>query len=252
MEVEVITSLIGIIGITLSAVFSGFGYFFKVRAEKLKTIRQILFYLLEFRAHVLASSLSPNELYEQYVEECKKYFDKKKIEGIVIPEQNQDLMLGYFANIIEHITPEMSLDFISGYASTINELAKEKPILAFKLRGKDVTTRMMTVQKGYLEQLQNTELFSADNEIGDFLRKQVTEVHLKALNEMLKLLDEELLIVSRFCGVMHYFEVQKILKSIKRPSIRLEDFGIEEMFDEMLNTYPNQTIPRYEHVEENG
>lgn len=156
MEVQVVASLIGIFGVTLSALFSGFGYFFKIRTEKLRTTRQVLFYLLEFRAYVLASSVSPTELYEQYLEQCQKYFDKKKIEGIAIPQQNRDLMLGYFSNLIEQITPELSESFIVEYEQTINSLAKENPVLAFQLRGKDMATKLVSLQKVYLEQLQKS------------------------------------------------------------------------------------------------
>ncbi|PMO35294.1 hypothetical protein BCT11_22965 [Vibrio sp. 10N.222.52.B12] len=252
MEVQVIAALIGIAGVTLSAVFSGFGYYAKVRAEKLRTTRQVLFYLLEFRAHVLASAMSPSELYDQYLNECRKYFDKKRIAGVVIPQQNQELMLGYFSQLIEQITPELSQEFISGYSNTINELAKDKPILAFQLRGKDVATKMVMLQKSYLEQLQSTDLFATDQSISAFLQKQVTEAHDNGLREVLALLDEELTVVSRACGVVHYIKVRKIVKSKVKPTTNLEDVGIEEMFDSLLLAFSHHINSEQECVENDG
>ncbi len=234
MEVQVIVALIGIFGVTLSAVFSGFGYYTKLRAEKLRTTRQVLFYLLEFRAHVLASAMSPSELYDQYINECQRYFDKKRIAGVVIPQQNQELMLGYFSQLIEQITPELSQEFISEYSNTINELAKDKPILAFQLRGKDVTSKMVLLQKSYLEQLQNTELFTSDQSTSIFLQNQITGAHANGLREILALLDEELAVVSKACGVSYYIKVRKITKSKVKPISNLEELGIEDMFDSLL------------------
>ncbi|MGR6500610.1 hypothetical protein [Shewanella sp. Koi 1] len=249
MEVQVIAALIGTVGITLSAVFSGFGYFFKLRAEKLRTTRQVLFYLLEFRTYVLASAVSPSELYEQYILECQKYFDKKRILGIVIPQQNQDLMLGYFSKAIAQVTPELSQEFISGYSNTINELAKDKPILAFQLRGKDVATKMILLQKAYLEQLQCTELFTSNKSISTFLQKQLADTHEHGLKEILGLLDEELKVVSKACGVSYYIKIRKVIKSKVKPTTNLADIGIGERFDQFLLAFTHHINSEKELVE---
>ncbi|EHS1090863.1 hypothetical protein KVQ40_003404 [Vibrio cholerae] len=252
MEVQVVASLIGIVGITLSAIFSGFGYFFKIRTEKLRTTRQVLFYLLEFRAYVLASSVSPTELYEKYLEQCQKYLDKKKIEGIAIPQQNQDLMLGYFSNVIEQITPKLSESFIIEYEQTIISLSKENPILAFQLRGKDMATKLVSLQRVYLEQLQQSEIFTSNESLGGFLKSQITEVHSKGLNEILDLLNQELRTVSKACGFIHYLQIRKITNNRSKPSSDLDDIGIDELFDGLLSAYSHHVKLENTHTGNNG
>ncbi|EGQ7665379.1 MULTISPECIES: hypothetical protein [Vibrio harveyi group] len=252
MEVQVIASLIGVGGITLSALLGGFGYFFKVRAESLKVTRQTLFYLLEFRAHTLASAFDSSELYDQYIKRCEKYFEQKKIEGIEFPAENKQLMLAFFSTLIEQITPQLSSDFIEGYENTIVNLAKEKPILAYKVRGKEVSSKMVNVQKIYLEQVQNTELFRLDNGIGEFLKKQVSEVHNKGLSEILKVIEEDLLLVSKACGFIHYLKVRSIVKKRIKPSMSMDEINIEEMFDGMFIAFSKHVSKDVEHAEENG
>lgn len=252
MEVQVIASLIGVGGITLSALLGGFGYFFKVRSESQKVTRQTLFYLLEFRAHTLASSFDSSELYDQYIKRCEKYFEQKKIEGIELPSENKQLMLAFFSEIIEKITPQLSSDFIHGYEKTIVNLAKEKPILAFKLRGKEVSSKMVNVQKTYLEQVQNTELFRLDNSIGEFLKKQVSEVHNNGFSEILKVIEEDLLLVSKACGFIHYLKVRSIVKNRIKPTMNMDEFNIEELFDGMFIALSKHVSNHIEHAEENG
>ncbi len=251
MEVQVIASLIGVAGITLSALLGGFGYFFKVRAESLKVTRQTLFYLLEFRAHTLASAFDSSELYSQYLKRCENYFEQKKIEGIEFPNENKQLILAFFSEIIEQITPQLSSDFIDGYENTIVNLAKEKPILAYKLRGKEVSSNMVNVQKRYLEQVQNTELFRLDNGIGEFLKKQASQVHNNGLSEILKVIEEDLLLVSKACGFIHYLKVRSIVKKRIKPSMNIDDINIEEVFDSMFIAFSKHVSNDAEHVEEN-
>jgi hypothetical protein len=111
---------------------------------------------------------------------------------------------------------------------------------------------MVLIQKIYLEQLQNTDLFTSDKLVGDFLQEQVTEAHSNGLNEILKLLDEGLLVVSKASGMLHYIKVRKIMKSKIAPSINLHDIGIEETFDRMLVAFSNHFNPEKEQVKENG
>ncbi|EPG0369105.1 hypothetical protein ACSWVZ_001946 [Photobacterium damselae] len=257
MEVQVIASLIGVGGITLSALLGGFGYFFKVRAESLKVTRQTLFYLLEFRAHTLASAFDSSELYSQYLKRCENYFEQKKIEGIEFPNENKQLILAFFSEVIEQITPQLSSDFINGYENTIVNLAKEKPILAYKLRGKEVSSNMVNVQKRYLEQVQNTELFRIDNGIGigigigEFLKKQAYQVHNNGLGEILKVIEEDLLLVSKACGFIHYLKVRSIVKKRIKPSMNIDDINIEEVFDGMFIAFSKHVSNDAEHAEEN-
>ncbi|TOO78548.1 hypothetical protein CGH21_24990 [Vibrio parahaemolyticus] len=85
-----------------------------------------------------------------------------------------------------------------------------------------------------------------------FLQKQLTEAHDNGLKEILALLDDELTVVSKACGVVHYIKIRKIIKSKIKPTTNLEDVSIEEMFDSLLLAFSLHINSEQERVENDG
>ncbi|EPF4182159.1 hypothetical protein ACSSD7_003675, partial [Vibrio cholerae] len=104
----------------------------------------------------------------------------------------------------------------------------------------------------YLDQLQQSEMFTSNESLGGFLKSQITEVHSKGLNEILDLLNQELKTVSKACGFIHYLQIRKITNNRSKPSSDLDDIGIDELFDGLLSAYSRHVTLENTHTGNNG
>ncbi|WP_261384977.1 hypothetical protein [Vibrio metschnikovii] len=115
-----------------------------------------------------------------------------------------------------------------------------------------MATKLVSLQRVYLEQLQQSEIFTSNKSLGGFLKSQITEVHSKGLNEILDLLNQELKTVSKACGFIHYLQIRKITNNRSKPSLDLDDIGIDELFDGLLSAYSHHVKLENMHTGNNG
>jgi hypothetical protein len=129
---------LGILGGAGSAAIAAISYWAKTQHERRRATRIALFYLLE--AHHLARRLNvaTNHLVAEFVKELKTAHEKggssiTEAEATSATEQIEPLMRDMLRSMLE----ELSTDIRDPYAKALTELAREDPILAFKLRGRD-------------------------------------------------------------------------------------------------------------------
>ena len=242
MDIKIIVALISIAGIALGSVIRGIGYFYQVRAERLKTTKETLYYLLEFRAHLKASSFSPTDLSTAYFSICRDFFKKKHIVEGDIPEQLELLLNQMFASIIEKVTPNISSEFLAAYEKSLKALANDNPVLAYKLRGKEAYSGMFEMVDEYFEHIKAIDEFKNDSLIPELMNRQIGQVSDWGFNEQLEQTDLDITLVAKRCDLRTRWEVRKILKNKNKPIYNLQDYGIENLLQLLLNDFvSNQT-----------
>lgn len=237
MDIKIIVALISVAGIALGSVIRGIGYFYQVRAERLKTTKETLYYLLEFRAHLKASSFSPTDLSAEYLSICRDFFKKKHIIESDIPEQLDLLLNQMFTSIIEKVTPNISSEFLAAYEASLKALANDNPVLAYKLRGKEAYSGMFEMIDEYFERIKAIDEFKSDNLIPELMDRQIGQVSDWGFNEQLEQTDLDITLVAKRCDLRTRWEVRKILKNKNKPIYNLQDYGIENLLELLLNDF---------------
>lgn len=243
MDIKIVVSLISIAGIALGILASGLGYFYKVRSERLKTTKETLYYLLEFRAHFMASSCSPRDLSQEYINICEKFFKSKGIANTAPPPEIAILLNQMFQSIVDSITPNISNEFLIAYEASLKNLSKDNPVLAYKLRGKETYSDLFDMIRKYNEQLSNLSIVLDDIDPAH-LNKQISDMADWGFNEHLGQTDADIARVAKQCDLPTRWEVRKILKKKDKPVYSLKDFKIEEKLELIFqNLFTLQSAP---------
>ncbi|PMM61307.1 hypothetical protein [Vibrio lentus] len=237
MDIKIIVALISVSGIALGSVIRGVGYFYQVRAERLKTTKETLYYLLEFRAHLKASSFSPSDLSAAYFSLCRDFFKKKHIVEGDVPKQLDLVLNQMFASIIEKVTPNISCEFLAAYETSLKALANDNPVLAYKLRGKEAYSGMFDMVDEYFKHIKAIDEFKSDDSIHELMNRQIGQVSDWGFNEQLEQTDLDITLVAKRCDLRTRWEVRQILKNKNKPTHNLQDFGIEELLELLLNDF---------------
>lgn len=125
---------LGVLGGAVSAVVAAISYWAKTRHERRRATRTALYYLLE--AHHLVRRINaankhlPNEL-RAAIEASGGAITDAELTSVM--EQMKPLMRGFMQAPLEELSTEIRVPF----ATALADLAKEDPVLAFELRGRD-------------------------------------------------------------------------------------------------------------------
>ncbi|MBL4276335.1 hypothetical protein H8F10_00230 [Vibrio fluvialis] len=233
MDIKIVVALISIAGIALGILASGLGYFYKVRSERLKTTKETLYYLLEFRAHFMASSCSPRDLSQEYISICEKFFRKKGVVNTAPPPEIIILINQMFQTVVSSITPNISNEFLIAYETSLKNLSKDNPVLAYKLRGKEAYSDLFDMIRKYNEQLSNLSLVQDDIDPAH-LNKQISDTADWGFNEHLGQTDADIARVAKRCDLLTRWEVRKILKKKDKPVHSLNSFEVEAKLELVL------------------
>ena len=234
MDIKIIVALVSLVGIALGALTSGLGYFYKVRAERLKTTKETLYYLLEFRAHFKASSFSPKDLSAEYLSICNDFFKKKKIPKEALPQGLTQLLDQMFSSVIETMAPNISADFLTAYEKSLKSLANDNPVLAYRLRGKEAYAGIFALMNEYYQQLKTIKEFNDEDIPQDFVESQIVKMNDWGFTEQLEQTDKDISLVAKRCDFATRWEVRKILANKKKPVYSLRDFDIEDKLELLL------------------
>ncbi|WP_305639203.1 hypothetical protein [Polaromonas sp.] len=129
---------LGILGGALSAVIAALSYWAKTRHERRRATRTALYYLLEVHHLVRRLRVATNNLASQIVQDIRTALEERgssiaEAEVASASEQLKPVMRDFMHAQLE----ELSTDIRDPFAKALADLAKEDPILAFRLRGRD-------------------------------------------------------------------------------------------------------------------
>lgn len=229
MKIEIIVALIGLGGVAFASFLGGFGYFLRTRSERLESRRVVLFYLLEIRHAFLANMFEPKDVLKQYLAYCDDFFKKNGIVGDGdIPEEIKSLLLNHFIAVRDFVQQRLEEEIVSPFINALNELAKQAPIMAFKIRGKESISKLILLQNSYADGIQKAESISAIPILSKVMDAQIDNLKNTNISELNDELNQVVKMVARSCGPISYFECRKILKKEVKSEIDFSEMGLDE------------------------
>ena len=233
MDVKLLASLIGLLGIALGAFLSGFGYFWKLREEKNRNIRVVLFHLLEIRHSVKKEYLNPEQLYEDYIAHCIKYISSKGVIDTNIPKEIEEIIKTQVNDLSEVAKTKIDNDFLKPLHSSISELSKTSPILAFKVQGIEKVSSFIKVQNKYVQAFNQIMESEQDEEIKALARQQVNESCTLILDKMIEDINSDIDHVAGECDSKTRLQIQEIIATNERPEHNFDDINqyLEKVYE---------------------
>lgn len=137
-----------------SSLVAAFGYRAKVKHETRRTTKLTLFLLLEMRHHVYRFHDACENIPEEYIAKLRNSFNK---EGIVISDSEyadgMKIIKPYLKELAVKQLDLAMLELTPIYIQTLSALAKEDPILAYKLKGEECITATMKIANEHMDRV---------------------------------------------------------------------------------------------------
>lgn len=199
-----VLSIVSIIGIFLTALFSSIGYFYKVRSEKKKSIRKTLYLLLEIRYSLSLELISASKVKSNHMSSLNEVLLKRgiKLSDHEIDQSNvfTPIIDSQLDNIKESKFSDIDDDFITAFEESLSQLSESFPVLAYKLKGKDKLKNLSKLKNTSIMKLKH--LLPEENLKGveddfwpfleGFLKERLKHHLLDSFNKPILMLAEEL------------------------------------------------------------
>jgi len=229
LDIEVMTSLIGISGLALAAILSSIGYLYRGWSETKKSARKVLYILLEVRHALNASIFDSKKATEDYL---NHYMSRLKEKGFNIDEEEINLKISnivreYFLNLSHSAKTDIEDRLLIPFENSLSDLSQSSPVLAYRLRGKEKLETLAKLNSSYLE---NIKVSFIDELKEDWIKKVMLEfssdMEKEAINKIVNHLDEEIILLSRHCGWFESYRCKNVI------SVKYGKFD-EEIFTEL-------------------
>ncbi|EWS52965.1 MULTISPECIES: hypothetical protein [unclassified Methylibium] len=133
--------LLGLAGTALSALIAALSYRGKIRHERRRSTRTVLFYLLEVHHFLSRGVLSISTFPKQYIDRIVGLLSERGIsvseaEASCLPAQIQAALRLLMQSELTKLSAAISEPF----QAALRELSRDDPVLAFDLRGKEAVS----------------------------------------------------------------------------------------------------------------
>lgn len=234
---EVITSLIGVIGIVLAALMSSAGYLFRSRTEHKKSARKVLYLLLEIRYSIIATLFDPDEATRKFI---VHYVARLNAKGISVNSEDfgdsmRSIISEYFNNVISSNKTDIEARLLAPFEEALLEMASVNPVLAYQLHGKEMLEKVVINTNQYLSKVNN----QADVEIGekwlrDVMQEFSNDMKEDVLNDLSETLNNDVLILAKACGWFDYWKCKRVLDKATSNKNKYDFDGLDKAVDMLL------------------
>ncbi len=250
LDVKLVASLIGIAGILITAVLSSFGYLFKTRVETKKSARKVLYLLLEIRYATVNSLFDPEEATNAYFEH---FYNRVKLKGIPveiseIKDPMHNIVQSHFQNIISAMRTDIHDKLLAPYEEALIEFATVKPVLAYRLRGKEKLETVISHTSNYRQNYQNVISQRINEEwLKEILFDSSNDIKKESIFELIELIDKDIILLAKHCGFFDLIDCKKSLayKKIEPSKHDFKDLDkfIDNIITKIIETTNKPTKP---------
>lgn len=235
---RVIAGLIAIAGTFIAAILSSAGYLYRVRTERKKSLRKVLYLLLEIRHTVITRLFDPNAATEEYLKEMSKRLADRGIkpDNDEIPRDYRDLIKNHFNNIFVSFQSDLDEKMLTPFEEALLEMSTITPALAFQLRGREKLDSLAGHTNQYTSQI--NEKFKSD--MPDPILQKMLDLsnNMKAdvLEDVYKCLNNDVMLLAKACGWRDFRACQKIIKNGPSPNNNLDMSELDTMIDFIIES----------------
>jgi hypothetical protein len=200
-----------LLGIMFASCFATVGYLLRWKHESKKCARRVLYLLLQIRFAASKSLFDPDEATEAYVQHFIKLLKGRGIsaEPSVITPPLREKIQGHLQTVFELTRENIEGDLLKKYEESLYELSAQNPVLAFQLQGKDKLSKLLDATKNYNQSYQADLKSSDDPVLTDVLSPALKKQEPSMLNGVVEVVEEDLILLSKYCGYRHYKACQK-------------------------------------------
>jgi hypothetical protein len=239
MDAKVIASIIALVGVAIAALLSASGYLYRVRADRKKTSKHVLYYLLEIRHALKTNLFDGNKAAQDYLSCCRVHLKSKGIKDndSSIYSKLTKLIGTHFNSIAAECRSKMGEDFIKPFESALIELSKDKPVLAHTLKGKEQLHNLISLNDSYCASIKDIENFPSSGIADEILPNELSKAQFDAVETLIKDIDADILEVSKNCDRTTYKQCQKILSQKLEKDVNFTELGLEKFLDSILEKF---------------
>lgn len=237
-DTKVITATLAIVGTFIAAVLSSAGYLYRIRTEQKKSLRRVLYLMLEIRHAVTERLFDPDAATDEYLNEISKRLEARGLKGEEdeFPEIYRELISSHFKNVISSLQTELDERLITPFEEALLEMSAVAPTLAFKLRGREKLERVIGHTKQYISQLPN----KLEGDIPEPELKNTQEAFNKikedALNEIYETLNNDALVLAQECSWSDFRACKKIIETGINPKQNLDFSELDSLIDTLIKS----------------
>ena len=216
------TQVVALLGTALSALVAALAYYGKARHERLRTTRTVLYYLLEMRYHFAVAEYGVSQLLEQYLEMIASTL---KTNGVVLQDSEREALNPVLKHLFREVSAarveELGKQIVEPYLRALAELARDDPVLAYRLRGREILTRASTAIAEYVRIAGLHEIPPDDVQIKDALLTDIDDLDRQLTLDMLADASRQ---VAFHCGPFLYVQTHLVIRKQNRVSLS-SNFG---------------------------
>jgi hypothetical protein len=224
-------------GVAFAALLASLGYIYQVRVEHKKSLKRVLYFLLEIRFSALGAVFDSDEAADKYAEHffarCRA--EGLRLDGMALPEGIRQLIASHFERGIALAKSELNDRLLDQFEGALLDLAAVHPTLSHRLLGRNRLEKLAGLTKSYGAKLVEQGVGELQEQWAkDFVKGMSAKVQRTAFDEIVSTLDRDVLELARHCG---YFEFRRCKRSLQKAGLRInrEFFSeIDPMIDEFL------------------
>lgn len=230
--------MLAIVGTVIAAVLSSAGYLYRVRTDQKKSLRKVLYLLLEIRHAVISRFFDPEAITKEYLTEAIKRLSARGIKSDTdeIPAAYRELISAHFNNVISCLRSELDERLLVPFEEALLEMAAVAPALAFKLRGREKLENVI----GHTNQYESKLSGKLEVDIPEPFRKLMLEASSglkeETLEDIYETLNRDLMLLAKACGRRDRHACQKIINEGPSPKQHLNLDELDALFDSLIST----------------
>ena len=209
----------GIIGILFASLLSSVGYLYTIRLRTKRSMRAVLYYLLEFRFAIGVSLYDKKEIEEHFWKAFENQIDIVKKDQL--SQQEIKMIMSPIQDVLEeiHVDPQT---FLKPYENSLSDLAEKDPFVAHKLRGKEKFQGIIEIIKNSKKNLCEYTLECNNDFIRKMLEPKNDSLHFSIILKQLQKIDEDIILIADRCGFWERKKCSKFLE--KNPLLEYKVF----------------------------
>ncbi|KAB2923282.1 MAG: hypothetical protein F9K30_11075 [Dechloromonas sp.] len=233
-----IAAMLAVVGTFVAAALSSAGYLYRVKIEQKKSLRKVLYLLLEIRHAVIARLFDPDAATEEYLDEMtKRLIDRGiKPDNNEIPIAYRNLISTHFNSMISSLRTELDERLLTPFEEALLDMATVAPALAFQLRGREKLESVIGHTKQYVSQLSGELKVNIPEPFLKPMLDASSGLKDEVLDDIYKTLNQDVMLLAKACGRRDSRACKKIIEKGPSPKQYLNLSELDATIDSLIST----------------